>query len=249
MKVAGLDAQSPEEGQEGKMKVLAVDTATHRCSVAVAVQERLAVELSVESTKTHSTRLMGMIRESLRLAELDLSELDGFAVSLGPGSFTGLRIGVSMIKGLAFATGKPCVGVSSLKALAYGCLPWPHRICALIDARKQEVYAAFYRTDGQRLEPNGDECVMAVDEAVRGVDALHLFVGSGAQLYRNQILFRLGELACFVTGDRNLPMASTVARMAQQMLPTHAEDDITRLAPRYVRPSDAELNIQPRSSL
>jgi tRNA threonylcarbamoyladenosine biosynthesis protein TsaB len=73
----------------------------------------------------------------------------------------------------------------------------------------------------------------------------HLFVGSGARLYRDHILSRLGDLASFVTGDRNLPMASTVARMAQWLLPTHAEGDIARLVPRYVRPSDAELKILP----
>ncbi len=228
------------------MKVLAIDTATPRCSVAVADGERLAAELSTESEKTHSSRLMGMIRDALRLAELDVSGIDRFAVSLGPGSFTGLRIGLGIVKGLAFASGKPCVGVSSLETLAYACLPWPHGICALMDARKQEVYAAFYKTSGQRLEAAGSEQVAGIDEVIRGVGTRHLFVGSGAVVYRNHILARLGDLACMVAGDRNLPMASTVARLAQNLAPARAEDDIAQLAPRYVRSSDAELKLLPR---
>jgi tRNA threonylcarbamoyladenosine biosynthesis protein TsaB len=225
------------------MKILAVDSATRRCSVAIVVGEQLAAELSVESDQTHSTRLMDLIREALRLAYLDISDIDGFAVSLGPGSFTGLRIGVSMVKGLAFTLRKPCVGVSSLEALARACLPWPLGICALIDARKQEVYAACYRAEGNRLERTGDERVLSIDEAIRDIHEPHLFVGDGARIYRDPILLRLGDMARFVDGDRNLPMASTAARMAQRRMPAYAEFDIAALKPSYIRSSDAELKI------
>jgi len=118
------------------VKLLAVDTSTRACSVAVVDQDRLACEITTGPTGTHSTHLMRLIRTALALAETELHGLDGLAVCVGPGSFTGLRIGVSTVKGLAFATAKPVAGVSSLEALAQPCLPWPHLICALLDARK-----------------------------------------------------------------------------------------------------------------
>ncbi|MGE5258948.1 MAG: tRNA (adenosine(37)-N6)-threonylcarbamoyltransferase complex dimerization subunit type 1 TsaB, partial [Hyphomicrobiales bacterium] len=105
------------------MNVLAVDTATRSCGVAVLINSRPAAELETVSERTHSVRLMSMIRDVLTLAELELKEIDGFAVTVGPGSFTGLRIGISTVKGLALATAKPCAGVSTLEALAYPCIP------------------------------------------------------------------------------------------------------------------------------
>ena len=100
------------------MNLLALDTSTRSCSVAVVIGDRLAAEVSTVTPRTHSAHLMHMIGEALALAHLKPAEVDGFAVTVGPGSFTGLRIGLSTVKGLAFASGKPCIGVSGLEALA-----------------------------------------------------------------------------------------------------------------------------------
>jgi tRNA threonylcarbamoyladenosine biosynthesis protein TsaB len=225
------------------MKLLALDTTARSCSVAVVDDIRLVVELSVDSGATHSIRLMSMVDEALRLAAMSLDDLDAFGVSLGPGSFTGLRIGISTVQGLAFATGKPCHGVSSLDALAYGCLPWPQRICALLDARKDDVYTAVYRSRGLQLERIGDERVLPVAAALDSVDGSHLYVGDGAWRYRDRIVAKLGETAAFAGRDKCFPRASATARLAQRMAEEGAPADLERLIPRYIRASDAELTL------
>jgi tRNA threonylcarbamoyladenosine biosynthesis protein TsaB len=221
-------------------RILAVDTATRCCSVAIRAGDRLAAETTVVSEQTHSIHLMRMIRETLRLADLDLSQIDGLAVVIGPGSFTGLRIGISTVQGLAFAGGKPCAGVSSLEALASGCLPWPHGICALMDARKGEVYVGWYRDGGGRLEPLAQERVMPLEAALQPMKAPQLFVGDGADRHRERIRAMLGGLAEFVPPERSLARAGLVARLAQPLLAGGQGVDPQLLSPRYLRTPDAE---------
>jgi len=226
------------------MNVLALDTSTRCCSVAVAIDGRAASEVSTVSNRTHSLHLMGMVRDALALAEVGLKEIDGFAVTIGPGSFTGLRIGISTAKGLAFAAGKPCVGVSSLEALASVCLPWPERICVLMDARKGEVYTAVYQESDGRLERIGDERVLAPEAILRTIASPHLFVGEAVPLYEKQIRAVAGQNARWAPRDRRFPKASTVAWLALDRLAGATADGVELLAPRYIRQSDAELSIR-----
>ena len=134
------------------MKILAVDTATRSCSAAVIDGEALLAETTNTSNQTHSRHLLDTIDAVIEQAGLEITELDGFAVSNGPGSFTGLRIGIASIKGLAFSLGKPVVGVSSLDALAWQCAQSAYLICPLLDARKKEVYACRYRYKNNELK-------------------------------------------------------------------------------------------------
>lgn len=226
------------------MNVLALDSSTRSCSVAVAIDGRAASEVSTVSNRTHSLHLMGMVRDALELAEVGLKEIDGFAVTIGPGSFTGLRIGISTAKGLAFAAGKPCVGVSSLEALASACLPWPERICVLMDARKGEVYTAVYQESDGRLERIGDERVLAPEAILRTIASPHLFVGEAVPLYEKQIRAVAGQNARWASRDRRFPKASTVAWLALDRLAGATADGVELLAPRYIRQSDAELSIR-----
>ncbi len=222
------------------MKVLAIDTATACCSVAVRVDGETAAELSTVSRRTHSVHLMALIREALTLAEMDLSRLDGLAVAVGPGSFTGLRIGISTVKGLAFAAGKSCVGVSSLEALAYACLPWPAPICALMDARKGEVYAGIFRGKGERWERIGAERVLPPEALLRTIEGPHLFVGDAVPVYADRIREILGDLAIWAPAERHYPKASIVARLAVGRLGETDPAGIAGLVPHYLRASDAE---------
>jgi tRNA threonylcarbamoyladenosine biosynthesis protein TsaB len=222
------------------MKLLAIDTATRCCSVAVQVDDRSTAELATLSMRTHSTHLMTLVRQALELAEVELQGLDGLAVNIGPGSFTGLRIGISTAKGLAFATGKPCVGVSSMEALAVACLPCPLPICVLMDARKGDVYAAIFRDTGGCLERIGDEQVLAPETILKSIDSPHLLVGDAVPVYEKQIRALVGGLAVWAPADRNYPRASGIARLASERLADATCDAVARLVPRYLRASDAE---------
>jgi tRNA threonylcarbamoyladenosine biosynthesis protein TsaB len=225
------------------VKLLAVDTSTRACSVAVVDQDRLACEITTGPTGTHSTHLMSLIRMALTVAEMELQGLDGLAVCVGPGSFTGLRIGVSTVKGLAFATAKPVAGVSSLESLAQPCLPWPHLICAMLDARQDEVYAARYRARDGCLEREGREAVLSLEDALNGIHEACLFVGDGARRYRGPIGSKLGPQALFPAPSQDIIRASTVAALAQRQFAGKEIEDLDHLVPRYLRQSEAELKI------
>jgi tRNA threonylcarbamoyladenosine biosynthesis protein TsaB len=225
------------------MKILAVDTATKSCSAAVLDQGALRAELTTANGRTHSRHLMNIIDTVIGMAGLKVEQLDGFAASIGPGSFTGLRIGVSAIKGLAYALHKPAVGVSSLDALAWQCNQTPFLICAVIDARKKEVYFCRYRFTDQAMIKEGTEQVASPTDTVRGIHEPCIFVGNGAILYQELISAEMGELAFFADDSRHIIRASTIARLSLSMIKQTAIEDVKLLVPQYIRKSDAEFKI------
>lgn len=226
-----------------RMKILAVDTATISCSAAVIDGDGLLAELTVVNDQTHSKHLLKIIDTVIGMAGLKVGQLDGFAVSIGPGSFTGLRIGISTIKGLAFSLNKPVVGVSSLEALAFQCQQYPYLICPVLDARKQEVYYCRYRSKNGELVKESSERVAPPGDALRGIREPCLFTGDGARLYQALIAAELGEMAHFVPGSRHIIRASAVAWLSLSRFKRRETDDVQRLVPHYIRKSDAELKI------
>ncbi len=223
------------------MKILALDTATQSCSVAIVDDESLLAELTRVNSKTHSRHLMDLINTVCRIADLKAEDMDGFAVTIGPGSFTGLRIGISAIKGLAFSFGKPVVGVSSLDALAWQCAQSAYLICPLLDARKKEVYACRYRFNNNELKKDGTEKVASPAEAVRGIREPSIFVGNAVQLYRENISAELGELAHFAAWGQHTIRASSIARLSMAGFYRQQTDDVALLIPQYIRKPDAEV--------
>jgi tRNA threonylcarbamoyladenosine biosynthesis protein TsaB len=224
------------------MRILAVDTATKSCSVAITEQHAVLGELTSVSEQTHSKHLLEMIHTVMQNAGVGMSSLDGFAVTRGPGSFTGLRIGISSIKGLAFAVNKPVAGISSLEALAQQGIPASDRICPLIDARRGEVYAAVYRFTPEGLIQESNEMVLSPDKLVKGMDKPCLFLGSGAVLYREVIVQKLGSLSAFASQQHHVIRASTVAALGRKRFENGDVDKVAELVPHYIRKSDAELN-------
>ncbi len=233
------------------MRILAVDTATKSCSVAVTENETVIGEITKVSKQTHSKHLLEMVHTVIREAGLTLSDLDGFAVTRGPGSFTGLRIGISSIKGIALAVKKPVVGISTLLTLAQQAhhhgqqiSPTSHLVCPLIDARKGEVYVSLYRCDADALTPEHEERVLAPHDALQNIDSSCIFVGSGAVLYRDIITDMLGDLASFASDDGHIIQASTVARLGLKQFESGDDGEVADLVPYYIRKSDAELNFR-----
>ncbi len=222
------------------MKILALDTATRSCSVAIVNDGSLLAELTTVNGKTHSRYLMDLINTACKMADLKVGAVDGFAVSIGPGSFTGLRIGISTIKGLAFSLGKPVVGVSSLDALAWQCAQSAYLICPLLDARKKEVYACRYRFKNDELKKDGTERVTSPAEAVHGIREPSIFVGNAVQLYQEDISAALGQLAHFAAWGQHTIRASSVAWLSMTGFHRQQTDDIALLIPQYIRKPDAE---------
>jgi tRNA threonylcarbamoyladenosine biosynthesis protein TsaB len=224
------------------MRILSVDTATTSCSVAITQDRSLLAEITNDTAQTHAKHLMGMIETALGLSGLTMPDLDGFAVTRGPGSFTGLRIGIATVKGLAAATGKPLVGVSTLAALALQAAGPSLVICPLLDARRGEVYFTRYRYEDGKLAQLIEEGVAPPGEAVAGLKEKSLFVGGGAMMYRDLLATSLGELARFAPAIQDTIRASTIARLSLPAFEDGPEDDIESLVPVYIRKSDAEIH-------
>jgi tRNA threonylcarbamoyladenosine biosynthesis protein TsaB len=184
---------------------------------------------------------MDLINTVCRIADLKAEDVDGFAVTIGPGSFTGLRIGISTIKGLAFSLGKPVAGVSSLDALAWQCAQSAYLICPLLDARKKEVYACRYRFKNNELKKDDTEKVASPAEAVRGIREPSIFVGDAAQMYREKISAELGELAHFAAWGQHTIRASSIAWLSMTGFNRKQTDDVALLVPHYIRKPDAEV--------
>ena len=227
------------------MKILAVDTSTKTCSVAVVENFSLLAEQTLISTQTHSRHLMEMINNVVKLSGCKFSDIDGFAVTKGPGTFTGLRIGISTVKGLASALDKPVIGLSSLKALAMQTVT-SSLVCAMLDARRDEVYSGFYRyaTFGEKkrlLKNEVCETVLPVEQALKGVSEGCTFIGDGAVAYQETIIKIMGDHAVFTPPCLNTLFASTVAYAALEKIQGNGFDTMESLLPCYIRKPDAKI--------
>ncbi|MFC1798675.1 tRNA (adenosine(37)-N6)-threonylcarbamoyltransferase complex dimerization subunit type 1 TsaB [Thermodesulfobacteriota bacterium] len=223
------------------MQILAVDTATRSCSVAILSDRDLLAEVLVANGQTHSKHLMQMIKTGMERSGITLSDLDGIAVTRGPGSFTGLRIGISTVKGLAVAIGVPMVGISTLDVLAEQSATSPFLICPLIDARKGEVYFSKYKWSHNGLGKKCEEQVGSLSGVLADIDEPSLFVGDGALLYEELIRERIRSLAHFAAQNQHTILASTVARLGLKRFRQGDIDSLDRFVPRYIRKSDAEI--------
>ncbi len=223
------------------MILLAIDTATSSCSVALAEDGKVIAELWRCDGQTHSRHLMTLVDAVLEKSRMVPAHIDALAVTRGPGSFTGIRIGMATAKGLSAAVESPLVGVSSLDALALQAPESPGLRCCLIDARKQEVYSGIYRSDGHGAIGQVREPIVAdPDQVTAGISAPCLFIGDGALLYRRRIQERLGSLARFAPETDHRIRAATVARIGFQRLAPEAGGAGRDLVPLYIRKSDAE---------
>lgn len=224
------------------MRILAVQTATPAGSVALTDEGRLLGELFLDVRRPHGEWLLRAIDQLLNEAGMSVGDLDGFGVTVGPGSFTGLRVGLATVKGLAMATGKPIAGVSTLRTLA---LQAPHAVspvCTLLDARKKEVYAGtFVWREGEPCSI-GPEKVLPPERLLEELTGPLLFVGDGATVYRPLIIRRLGSQAHFLPAACDSPRAAHAALLATRKFETGEGCSAAEVNPVYIRPSEAELN-------
>ncbi|GAW92511.1 tRNA (adenosine(37)-N6)-threonylcarbamoyltransferase complex dimerization subunit type 1 TsaB [Calderihabitans maritimus] len=229
------------------MRVLGLDTATPVAGLAVLEDGRLLGELFLNTGRTHSEKLLPALHQLLDYCELKLRDIDGFAVAIGPGSFTGLRIGLATAKGFAHSLGKPLVGVPTLDALALNAAGAGGIICPILNARKNEVYAALYVShNGQEL--NRLSQYMAVSPAEL-VDLLEQYeepvtlLGDGVAVLGTELREKLGNRARWMVNTLSLPRASQIAYLGLVRLQQKSAEDIKELVPFYIRPSEAEARL------
>lgn len=224
------------------MIILALDTSGLGCSVALTDNTELIADVNLRNNETHSKHLMGVIKATLRISGLEMDAIDLFAVSHGPGSFTGLRIGMSTIKGLSMATGKPIVGVSSLDALAYAVHYPACRLCAMVDARKDEVFTATYILESGTLKKTSEENLIGHGALCVDMHDQTVFFGSGAARYGDIITQRMGQNAIFAPEAFHHVYAKNVAILGYDAFENQKHENWSELAPCYIRKSDAEIN-------
>jgi tRNA threonylcarbamoyladenosine biosynthesis protein TsaB len=225
------------------MRILGIDTATSCGGVGIIDDDAVVAEYAFHREETPSAQLIPAIQALLQEARIAIHEIDGIAVSMGPGSFTGLRVGLSAVKGFALAAERPVAGVPTLDALAAQLPSTPSLICPLVDARKGEVYTALYKQGGngkvEQLSP------YQVLSPARLLEELPLqetvFVGDGVDVYGELVRERLAGKAFFVSPHLNCLRGSTVAERGLQHIKEGKKDDISSLVPIYVRRSDAEI--------
>lgn len=230
------------------MNLLAVDTSGPVAGVAVLRDGAVAYEAAAVNRLTHSANLMPMIEEALSRAGLDIAAIDLYAAVTGPGSFTGVRIGVSAVKGMAHGAGKPCVGVDALEALAASLCLSDALLCPLQDARAGQVYAAAFLPGlpgllglpPKRVLPNmAEKLDVFLEQALASAEGRPLcFMGDGVAPYQQAIRDRLGERAVFTPAHLRYLHPASVAMLAA----LHADDavDYLTLMPVYLRAPQAE---------
>jgi tRNA threonylcarbamoyladenosine biosynthesis protein TsaB len=224
------------------MRILAIDTATWRCTVALLSDGVVLAERAERTSSNHAGTLPRLVDETLLAAGERLHRDDAIAVTIGPGSFTGLRIALSFAKGLAFAGGYRLVGVPTLDALALVAPPSQGRLCTVLDARKREVYAAVYEREGSKLMRFGVPVAIAAERLAETIAGPCRFIGDGVEAYGDVFQRVLGAAAVLLPSEAHPPSATAVAALAAARLRAAPEgDDIVTLTPSYLRPPEAEL--------
>lgn len=223
------------------MNILAIETSTMMGSVALTHDRELLAEYQIGIKATYSDTLFPVIDHLLNHTGKSIRDIDAFAFAQGPGSFTALRIGISVIKGMALATGKPVVAIPSLDGLAHHIGFSNLLICPLIDARRDEVYTAFYkRKDGHSLTKLTPDRAIVPDKLLDEIREDVVFLGDGAKLYKDLIIRKLNKHAFFSPLHLTYPRASAIAQLALRKLARDERSDIDVMTPLYVRPPEAE---------
>lgn len=227
------------------MRILAVDTSSNVATAAVMEDNTLLGEYILNHKKTHSQKIMVMIEQLLADLELTVQDIDLFAASVGPGSFTGLRIGVATVKALAHAAGKRVVSVGTLEALAYNVPHAEHIIVPIMDARRNNVFTASYIWDEGFKEIGGPEAI-SIEECVESCGEFldTIFVGDGVAVHGEYIREKLGEHAIFPHGAVIGARASSVAACAMEKAKRGDAQSYLEMKPYYIRKSQAEQELE-----
>lgn len=225
------------------MRILALDTSGNSAGVAVLSDNKLESEIYINYKLQHSIILFPLIEEALRMLEITIDDIDAVAVSGGPGSFTGLRIGVAAAKGISQGGNKKFIGISSLDSMAFQQVGFDGVICPIMDALRDNVYTSLYSWQGGELFKIMDYDALHIDELIEKLllrNERIMFCGDAVSTHRQRILESLGSRAVFAPLSTNMPRASSLAELALIRLNRGEEDSIYTYSPIYLRKSQAE---------
>ena len=226
------------------MKILGINTSTKFCNLGLIEDEDVLIEYTINGLKKkHSSILVPAIKDLLKTMGLKMEEINGIAISIGPGSFTGLRIGLCVAKGLCYACSLPLLGITTLDAMAFPLKEIPYLICPLLESKKDEIYDVVFR--------GGDSLHRVMDYKCEDIQSLLvrlsplkekiIFLGDGIKKHRDIIKEKIGKDALFIDSQLNLPVATSIAFLGLNKLKKGEEDDISTITPFYLRKSEAEI--------
>jgi tRNA threonylcarbamoyladenosine biosynthesis protein TsaB len=229
------------------MKILGLDTSTMMTTCAVIDDNNLLGEYSLNQDMTHSERLIPMIKEILDNLNMKVKDIDLYGVAIGPGSFTGLRIGVATMKSFAHLFDKPIVGISTLEALAYN-LAYNEIVVPMIDARRNRVYTGIYTWEDGIIKELMNPDVLPIDELMKKLMDFDGVVvnGNGTLLYRDTIDKSLGKRVRYATFGQNMCRATSICELAKIKYDKGKVDNYFTLAPEYLRESQAQRELNER---
>jgi len=236
------------------MRILSIETSSQNFSLAVSEDTRILTEYNTRREKFLSSSIISAIQGLLRKSQLSLQEFDGFAVGLGPGSFTSLRVGLATLKGLAFVTPKPVVGIPSLDVLARNAPEGLRgQVCTLSDAKRGLVYACLYRREGDQWKRESDYLLIGIEELLRKTTPQSFFIGDGIGVFQKQLsgLFATEDLARpHLANEKDwYPRARNLALLAYARFIKKEFDSVDRLTPLYLYPEDCQARLPGSDSI
>lgn len=226
------------------MKILGIDTSTKFCNLGLIEDEDVLIEYTINGLKKkHSSILIPAIKDLLKTMDSKMEEINGIAISIGPGSFTGLRIGLCVAKGLCYACSLPLLGIITLDAMAFPLKEIPYLICPVLESKKDEIYdVVFHGGDSlHRIMDYKCEDIQSLLVRLSPLKEKMIFLGDGIKKYRDIIKDKIGKDALFIDSQLNLPVATSIAFLGLNKLKKGEEDDISTITPFYLRKSEAEI--------
>lgn len=231
------------------MRILGIESASLVASVAILTDDEITAEYTVNFKKTHSQTLLPMIDEISKVIELDLDTIDAIAVSGGPGSFTGLRIGSATAKGLGLALDKPLINVKTIDAMAYQCFSSKYLICPIMDARRNQVYTGIYYFENDRFITLMEQCAVDMNELISKLNCQNkevIFLGDGVLVQKNNIENNITVPYCFAPSFMARARAASVAELGRHYYIEGKMENARDHKPNYLKVSQAERELQER---
>ena len=233
------------------MRILAIDSSSMVATVAVTTDGVLNAEYTINHKKTHSQTLLPMIDEICKTIELEMESIDAIAISGGPGSYTGLRIGSATAKGFGLALNKPIINVPTMDALAYNMFSSQYIVCPIMDARRGQVYTGIYRFDGTEMVTIKEQCIIMIDERIYELDKIGMpvmFLGDGVDTQKETIETKMSSEHYYAPASMNRHKASALASLAEIYFQDGKYENAGNHKPEYLRLFQAERELKEKMS-